>query len=91
MTRCWRLVISYPAGSQEPGWEPPGWDRYATASAGAPPPEWDGADFRWPRERVFLSERGARWRRTLLEGWGATVRIQRSDPVTWPADREVPS
>jgi len=80
----YRLVISYPPGSQEPGWKPACWDallrdvkdkreRAAVRKRG----------FRWPRERKFMSASAAYRRSLLLQWFGATVDVQRSEPVTW--------
>lgn len=82
--RIWRLMISYPEGSTEPGWRPSGW-----AEQSLPARLRHGlrrTRFRWPRERMFLSASGASRRAGLLRRYGATVDIQPSDPVTWPGD-----
>lgn len=37
-----------------------------------------------PARRHFMSRSGAEDRARLLRSWGATVTIERSEPVTWP-------
>jgi hypothetical protein len=82
MTRVHRVaVISYPLGSDAPGWAPPGW----------PDPElpWRKRrelirrGFRWPRRRQFLSSSGAWGLASLLLVYGCEVEVQSSDPVSW--------
>lgn len=76
-TRVYRLDVTYPPGSDAPGWTPEGWD----------PDEYRDAwtdKFVWPRARKFLSRRGAEDRAKLLRSYGATVTVVPSDPVTWP-------
>ena len=79
MTYVYRLDVTLPDGSDEPGWHPDGWVAQ----------EWDDADghyvqeFKWPRKRQCLSLTTAnRWAQQL-RSWGATVRICRSEPVVW--------
>jgi hypothetical protein len=78
MTRVYRLNVTYPPGSLEPGWEPPGW------TITGPNGYEDRPDFRWPRERLYLSRSGAKTGADLFRKYGAEVTIERSDPVTWP-------
>lgn len=81
----YRLVITYPEGSHEPGWKPGCWgallkgikdrgQRRAVRERG----------FRWPRERVFLSADGAWHRAWTLTRFGAQAEVERSEAVTWP-------
>lgn len=81
--RVYRLDVTYPAGSDEPGWEPAGWEPggYQIDDAGS----WETGEFRWPRERVYLSRKGADYKAGLLRGYGAQVTVVPSLPVEWPA------
>lgn len=79
--RVYRLDITYPEGCERPGWAPEGWEPQP-ASSPFDEPGW----FRWPAERDFLTPSGAAHRKRLLEGWGCTVAIRSSDPVTWPEE-----
>ena len=74
----YRLDITYPPGSRERGWEPPGW-----VISGPNGYEDDPGEFRWSRERAFLSPSGAKHAADLFRGYGATVEIVRSERVTW--------
>lgn len=78
----YRLVVEYPTGSLEPGWEPPGWEPepYVTYNPEGP----DGDGFRWPANRLCFSASTAKRRAGLFRRYGAKVTIERSDPVTWP-------
>jgi hypothetical protein len=76
--RIHRLVVTYPEGSLEPGWEPKGWEPRYTG------PEGDEDTFTWPPRHHYLSRTAAERRQRLLEGWGATVIIETSEPITWP-------
>ena len=76
----YRLDITYPPGSREWGWEPPGW-----VISGPNGFEDDPGEFRWPPERLLLSASGAKRRAELFRGYGATVEIVRSERVTWAA------
>jgi hypothetical protein len=83
----YRLVITYPPGSREPGWLP------AAYTDPDGPFSWRlrrhlrRAGFRWPAERLFLSSSGAHNRAWRLRYYGAQVRVQRSDLVTWADDQ----
>ena len=80
----YKLAVTYPPGSREYGWEPPGWgagseaylDGYVTN------PD-DPGEFRWPRERLYLSRSGANAGADLFRKYGATAEIVRSERVTW--------
>ena len=75
--RVYRLNVTLPPGSDDPEWEPPGWtddDHYA------------GQAFQWPRVTRYLSMSKAQRRADLLRKYGATVTVECSLPVTWPAD-----
>jgi hypothetical protein len=80
-TYVYRLIVTYPEGSKDPGWEPPGW------TITGPNGYKDSGEFRWPRQRCYLSLSGARNARSIFEAYGARVTIERSEPVTWPASR----
>jgi hypothetical protein len=78
----YRLRIEYPAGSFEPGWKPAAWSSPLLAKRLRR--QLARQEFRWPRERLFLSRSGA-WRRAfLLISYGARAEVERSAPVTWP-------
>jgi hypothetical protein len=84
--RVYSLEIDYPEGSDAPGWRPALWDdpKYL---AGLPREERRALrkrEFRWPRERHFLSSSGAYGRALLLSAYGCLVTVRRSDAVTWP-------
>jgi hypothetical protein len=84
--RVYQVLVTYPEGSREPGWRPACWgdpaflmslprkERRALAAR----------EFRWPRERMFLSASGAYSRAMLLHWYGAGAEVLPSDPVTWP-------
>jgi hypothetical protein len=75
----WRLEVTYPAGSREPGWSPPGW-----VSGWEPDPDVGEVEvFRWPAVHDHLSRSGAETRAELLRRFGATVEVIRSQPVAW--------
>lgn len=77
-TYVYRLDVTYPPGSLELGWAPPGWE----PEPGAYPP---GEDyFRWPANRLCLTATTAKRRADLFRKYGATVEIVRSKPVEWP-------
>jgi hypothetical protein len=79
----YKLDVTYPPHSREYGWEPPGW------SAGESEAYRDGympddpGEFRWPRERLYLSRSGARIGADHFRRYGATAEIIRSERVTW--------
>jgi len=87
--RVYRLVIAYPAGSDDPDWKPACWgallrdikDRGRRREVRA-------RGFRWPRERMFLSPSAAYHRASLLTWFGAVVEVQASEPVTWWEDAD---
>jgi hypothetical protein len=85
----YRLGITYPEGSQEPGWEPPGWREGLAVDLGRGQPDDDWRpgycyDFRWPRRRTYLSRAAAERQARLLERCGAKVTVVQSLPVEWP-------
>ena len=76
----YRLHVTPPPESLAPGWEPPGWHN---GHDWCPPEE--ECVFRWPSKRHCMSSGTAsRWARQLKE-YGATVRVERSEPVRWPS------
>jgi hypothetical protein len=84
--RVYRLEILYPDGSQRPGWRPRCWgkDEYLYRhSSRKQRRELSKKQFRWPRERMFLSSSGAYSRAGLLRWYGAEVAVLRSEPVSW--------
>ena len=89
MTRVYRLDVTYPPGSLEWGWEPPGWEpeNYRVTSgpdAGA----WEAETFRWPQSRLCLTLATAKRRAAIFRKYGAAVTIRASEPVIWPAPQE---
>jgi len=81
MARVYRLHVTYPEGSFEPEWEPPGWepDYWVDPDTGAHEP----MPFRWPAERLFLSRSAAQRRAVQLRSYGAKVEVEESEPVVW--------
>ena len=84
-TYVFRLIITYPEGSQEPGWRPALWSDPGYIATLPRLERWQlrRARFRWPRERLFLSASSAWFRAWTLARYGAQVRIRRSEQVTW--------
>lgn len=91
-TYVYRLDVTYPEGSREIGWEPPGWDDLLVQSdrnwregqtTNYLDPE---RPFSWPPERQFLSSGSASHRAYLLRLFGAKVEVVRSLPVEWPVE-----
>ncbi|WP_433357742.1 hypothetical protein ACQP25_44950 (plasmid) [Microtetraspora malaysiensis] len=83
-TYLYRLNVEYPPGSDEWGWEPPGWQHNPIAQV--IDPETGGhecASFSWPTVRPYLSQSAAKRRADLLRSYGAVVTIQRSQPIAW--------
>lgn len=83
-TYLYRLHVEYPPGSDELEWEPPGWrdnpEHWDTdPETGAPEPRW----FSWPTVRLYLSQTAAKRRADLLRSYGATVTVERSQPIVW--------
>jgi hypothetical protein len=96
--RLYRLEVTYPEAAMikregnvpeadagdtyyglNPDWAPTGWE---------PTAEWverfKTTEFFWPNARkLYLSRSGARTRAKLLESFGATVDIRRTEPVQW--------
>ena len=85
MTTLYRLVVTLPEGSQQPGWQPPDWDEICDERG------WSGEnslverDFAWPQRRQWFSLAAAAKAAEYLERCGATAVLQHSHPVTWPA------
>jgi hypothetical protein len=84
----YRLVVEYPEGSRETGWEPAfyrdkDWRRQLSLRHRIRFAAGGGMRFRWPRERMFLSSDKAWGRAHWLTACGARVTILRSEPVTW--------
>jgi hypothetical protein len=84
--RVYRLDIIYPEGSRESGWRPAVWSdpEFLAKLTKVQRRELAKTEFRWPRERMFLSSSGAYGRAGLLEFYGADVEVFASVPVTWP-------
>jgi hypothetical protein len=82
----WYLEITYPAGSRAPGWRPASWSdsEFLARLSRKARRQLRKAEFRWPRERLFLSSSGAYDRAWLLRAYGAKVTVYRSFMVLWP-------
>lgn len=84
-TYVWRLDVTLPPEASDPGWEPDAWlEELPPYPEGGMPPEAMEDGFRWPRQRRFLSESGAKKQAALFRKYGAEVTIKRSAPVKWP-------
>jgi hypothetical protein len=87
--RVYRLLIAYPAGSDDPDWTPACWgEMLAAVKDRTERRSLRRRGFRWPRERMFLSASGAWSRAALLTMFGAQVTVQPSEPVTWWEDTD---
>lgn len=85
-------VTSYPEGAFEcidadtdtwiptPGWQPPGWRPVGNYT------EIMGThEFVWPvTNKVYASRTAAKKRAALLESYGATAIVERSNRIVWP-------
>lgn len=75
---AYRLIVDYPEGidwrNPPEAWNPG--DYYGFE---------DGPSFHWPTPRVYFSRSGAKKRADLLESYGCSVTIERSNEVTWPS------
>lgn len=85
-TYLYRLNVQLPPGSDEPGWEPPGWSDDPEHKVQDPETGgYETADFSWPALRAYLSPAAANRRATLLRRYGAVVTVERSEPIAWSA------
>jgi len=84
----WRLKVAYPEGSHEKGWRPAIWDdpEFLKRLPRDERRALKHREFRWPRERMFLSASGAWWRAAMLLSYGAEVDVQRSERIRWPEE-----
>lgn len=73
----YRLNVTLPPEAADPNWEPAGWED---------DPHNAGQSFQWPRVTRYLAASRAEHRARLLRKYGAEVTIERSAPVTWPAE-----
>lgn len=79
----YRLDVTYPDGSLEVGWEPENWASICQDNCW-PSTDHDGdTSFRWPRERMFLSESAAEARARRLRQFGAHAVVVRSREIQW--------
>lgn len=85
-TRVYRLDITYPEGSDAPGWQPAGWTAGDPGTRGGP--ELEDCWFGWPAEHLYLSRSGSARRAEILRGYGCDVNIVVSFPVMWNEDDE---
>lgn len=84
-TYVYRLKVTLPPEAADPSWEPRSWiDELASYPFEGGSLE--GDEFRWPRNRQFLSAAGARHLAGLFRKYGAKVTIERSAPVAWPQE-----
>lgn len=86
----YRLKVTFPPGSSEPGWEPDswpawceehGWEDFDSATGAR-----DFPTFSWARflhRKNFLSASSAERRAKMLRTFGALVEVERSYPVAW--------
>lgn len=88
LVRVYRLAVTLPEGSTEPGWEPEGWYEICEQRGWVASDRETGAEydppFAWPRRKLYLSKLSAETRAKLLRSYGATVEIEESEPVAWP-------
>jgi hypothetical protein len=83
-TRVYRLIITYPPGSENgSGFRPYGWEDILSRLPYRARRKELKRGFRWPAERKFLSSNAAYRRAHLLEFYGAHVLVQASTPVSW--------
>jgi hypothetical protein len=89
----YKLDVTYPEGSLEPGWVPANWmdPEILARMTRRQRRRHKKEEFRWPREHLFLSASGANERAWWLRACGATAVVRRSDPVTWEEPWECPS
>lgn len=86
----YRLKVTLPPGSSEPGWEPDSWPVWCEEHA------WEDFDsetgardfptFSWARflhRKNFLSAASAALRAETLRAFGAMVEVERSEAVAW--------
>lgn len=78
-TRVYKLEIEYPEGSHIPDWTP---ELYKDQEAPYQRDPWTKL-WQWPRERMYLSQRAANRRATLLRNQDCQVRVVRSFPIEW--------
>jgi hypothetical protein len=84
---AYRIVLTLPKGADAPGWEPEDWIEICeekgwwssmdTYGNDEPPP------FRWPRRTMYFDGPSAEKRAELLRRYGATVEVERSEPLRW--------
>lgn len=72
-------MVSYPEGSDKPGWAPANWDHGGFTDYDGEPIE-----FSWPRRRNYFSAPGAHARAALFRKYGAEVVVDVSEPIVWP-------
>jgi hypothetical protein len=81
----YRLTVELPEEASDPSWRPPDgtWDddqeKHPREDEEGYPIPW-----RWPSRRLFTSKDTADRTAAKLRSWGATVTVERSNPVTWP-------
>lgn len=73
------LEITYPEGSDQPGWEPQNWDPEQSAY------NYGERYFKWPKIRRYLSNSAAQRRAQLFRCFGCEVDVVASEPIQWPS------
>ena len=76
----------YLEGAHAPGGRPPVWSSpaYLATLTWAERRALKRREFRWPRERHYLSSSGAYQRAWLFRFYGAECEVEASRPVEWP-------
>lgn len=78
------IVTDYPDGSEEPGWEPAGWQEWLDEQW---TPRWPGdeqPEFYWPAIKIYRSRSAAAGAVQRFERWGATAVLAETEPVWTP-------
>lgn len=73
--RVYRLDVQIPDDRRWP-WQPPDYPLSLDP---------DDRGWTWPARRMYLSRSGAMGAAARLRVWGATVTVNRSEPIVWEA------
>lgn len=83
----YRVDAVVPPGT-EWGWNPPDWDEWVEENGYTSRSQVDGSieymEFRWPRNRHFLTREAAERTATRFRKWGAIAEVVRSKPIEFP-------
>lgn len=82
---AYRIDVTYPEGSREPGWEPDAWPEICKRHYWPTDDHNGDTTFRWPKPRLFLSLNGAENRARRLREVGAHAVVVRSREIEWPS------